>query len=459
MRAALDAVGAMADALAGWPFGQAGRRAALLTAVEAGLRAAIAAAGQPKPVAAAADPLATAMMDRNIDVAMAINEAAIANAEMVGQLRAVDLDAQTISAATEETVTGVSEISMRSQEVAALAAAALESARSGRTAVGGAVSSMREIASAVEQAAGRVRELSEASERIVSIVTAIETIAAQTNLLALNATIEAARAGEAGKGFAVVATEVKNLASQTAKATEDIRTRIASLRADMDSIVQSMAQGTEAVAGGERAMAGVDAGMETISQGIEQTNQRMAEIAAILSQQATAANEMAAGVARIASKSADNAKSIMRNVEATRGVERLLGEQLQVLMERDIPDKIIKIAKVDHVMWKKRLADMMVGLETLRPAELTSHEACRLGKWYYGPGSALYRDNMTFKRLEDPHRRVHAHGKAAAEAYNRGDQAAAMAEIAKVEQASTEVLRLLDLLAKEAPAMPRQAGF
>jgi methyl-accepting chemotaxis protein len=76
----------------------------------------------------------------------------------------------------------------------------------------------------------RINELSQAAARIGDVVKLITAIAEQTNLLALNATIEAARAGEAGRGFAVVASEVKALASQTAKATEEIGTQIAGMQ-------------------------------------------------------------------------------------------------------------------------------------------------------------------------------------------------------------------------------------
>ena len=88
------------------------------------------------------------------------------------------------------------------------------------------------------QTDARINELSQAATRIGDVVALISAVAQQTNLLALNATIEAARAGEAGKGFAVVAQEVKALAAQTAKATEEISTQIASMQtATQDSVV------------------------------------------------------------------------------------------------------------------------------------------------------------------------------------------------------------------------------
>jgi methyl-accepting chemotaxis protein len=98
-----------------------------------------------------------------------------------------------------------------------------------------------------EQAAANVERLRESSLRIGEVVRAITAIASQTNLLALNATIEAARAGEAGRGFAIVAGEVKELASATAHATDEITERISGIQGDTEKAVEAVAEITAVI--------------------------------------------------------------------------------------------------------------------------------------------------------------------------------------------------------------------
>lgn len=134
-----------------------------------------------------------------------------------------------------------------------------------------------------------ITKLGQSSVEIGKVIKVITSIAQQTNLLALNATIEAARAGEAGRGFAVVATEVKELAKQTAKATEDISQRIEAIQADTNSAVSAISQIT-----------GI----------INQINDLQNTIASAVEEQTATTNEISRNVAEAAKGSSDIAKNI-----------------------------------------------------------------------------------------------------------------------------------------------------
>ncbi|MEV6851958.1 methyl-accepting chemotaxis protein [Actinoplanes sp. NPDC051411] len=150
-----------------------------------------------------------------------------------------------------------------------------------------------------------VAKLGTSSEEIGNVVKVITQIAEQTNLLALNATIEAARAGEAGKGFAVVATEVKDLAQETAKATEDISRRVEAIQADTTSAVEAIAE---------------------ISRIISEINDYQVTIASAVEEQTATTNEMSRSIGDAASGSSNIAGNINSVAEAVQATTGALGE-------------------------------------------------------------------------------------------------------------------------------------
>ncbi|MBI3445582.1 MAG: CZB domain-containing protein [Magnetospirillum sp.] len=399
-----------------------------------------------KEMARKLEAQAQATLKLDVDLSVNINEAVTKAAGMMRDVGEVDRRAQAIAAAAEELVSSVAEIARTSESAAADASSAQEVASESHSAADQAIDAMRAIADAVKAATGRVDSLAEASVKIGDIVNQIEEIAQQTNLLALNATIEAARAGEAGKGFAVVAGEVKTLANQTAKATVDIRARIEGLRVEMGEIVRTMQDGAAAVERGEGVINTTSNGMNRLAGQVHGVSMKMAEIAGILNQQTAASAEVSEGVGAIATLSARNVATIGDVVDemdrASKGVVGTLNEMACL----EIEDFTLHVAKSDHMLWRKRLADMVVGRETLNPNDLADHTKCRLGKWIATLADESILRHPAYAALEAPHREVHRHGIEAARSFNSGDLDGALAAIAKAAEASMGVMKCLNEL-------------
>jgi methyl-accepting chemotaxis protein len=367
-------------------------------------------------------------------------------AEMTRSVREAHSRTHAIAAAVEEMSASIDEIASTSQAAAGDAHEAATGAQSSHVAAVEAVEVMEGIAASVQDAVAKVETLAEASTHIGEMVQDIEAIAKQTNLLALNATIEAARAGEAGKGFAVVAGEVKSLANQTATATDDIRSRIATLRTEMSVIVEAMREGANRAENGQSAIQATDGEIERLGGQIGAVSAKMDEIAAILHQQKEASREIGEGTSVISQMSENNVGSIDAVIETLEQSEAPIVEGINELVQKSVPNATIHAAKSDHLIWMRKLAQMLAGRASLNPNELADHHSCRLGKWYAAQTDERLQHHPAWKALLDPHRRVHQAGIEAARAHKAGDLETAISRVEEARLASVDVMKLLNEL-------------
>jgi methyl-accepting chemotaxis protein len=249
-----DSVGQMSDGLAKF---------------FANLRGNVAKIAQTAQVLASSSQELTAVsqqMAANAEETATQANVASAAAEQVSQ------NVTTVSTGTEEMGASIKEIAKSANEAARVATSAVKVA---------------------ERTNATVAKLGESSAEIGNVIKVITSIAQQTNLLALNATIEAARAGEAGKGFAVVANEVKELAKQTAKATEDISRKIEAIQADTKGAVEAIGQIGKIINQ-------INDIQNTIASAVEEQTATTGEISRNIAEAARGSNEIAQNITGVA---------------------------------------------------------------------------------------------------------------------------------------------------------------
>jgi methyl-accepting chemotaxis protein len=233
-----------------------------------------------------------------------------------------------LAAASEQTSTNVQMVAAASEQMSATINEIAGNTERGRTVTGRAVSKAKNVSN-------RVAELGKAAMDVGKVTETINEISEQTNLLALNATIEAARAGEAGKGFAVVANEIKDLARQTAAATQDIRIKIEGIQGSTQGTVSEIKQI-------ETVISDIDETVATIAAAVEEQSTSTKEIAGNINQAAQGIQDVNENVAQSSTVSADIAKDV---AEVNRAAKEMSESSVQVSTSSDELSKLSESLK------------------------------------------------------------------------------------------------------------------
>ncbi|NVK17173.1 MAG: CZB domain-containing protein [Methylocystaceae bacterium] len=385
-------------------------------------------------------------LSRSVGLSLANNSTVISVAKSARSLNELNEISHSLASAMEEMSSSIHEISNTTHHSSSEAEHLQEIVQQSMNGSQEAINAINAISTSVSHGVEKLKDLAEASSQIGEVVGLINDIASQTNLLALNATIEAARAGEAGKGFAVVASEVKNLANQTERATSDINGRIGRLRHEMDGITQSMSEGAEAVENGQQIITSTLKSMEEIDRGVDRVTSDMQEVASVLEQQQGVTEQTAQHAGKISDMAQKNVEANTEVLDEMDETEKLITLQMDRLMLHAFNARDLIRAKADHMIWRKKLADMLLGRASLDPNELTDHKSCRLGKWYFGDQDESVKSHPAFIALDTPHEKVHSIGIAAAKAYQEHNLDEAISLVEQIEGPSQEVQNYLDEL-------------
>ncbi|TWH59781.1 methyl-accepting chemotaxis sensory transducer [Desulfitobacterium sp. LBE] len=416
------------------------------------------------------------------ELAATSEEATVAVAEVSESMQNVanesDLGAKSIVEASQVLLelSSLTQIAKtQSQSAAVNSQQTMETADQGKSTVDDAINRMHTIHAKTSETEELMQQLSELSKQIDSITVTITGLADQTNLLALNAAIEAARAGESGRGFAVVAEEVRKLAEQSTQGAKDVAGLVQKVLLGVEDVVQATKLTRQEVEHGVQIMnqagsalnniyGAVKKTAEDVHSSVEVTDSEVAsseKIVTLINSVATVIENTSSHAQQVAASSEEinaSLETVATTIQGTAYMAQDLNQKVEHFKLADsnlTTVEILEKAKTDHLLWKSRIVNMLKGLEEVAPEEVTSHQHCRLGKWYFREDNTL-KGYPEFKALDEPHHQVHKMAQEAARAYHEGDVKLAQACLKRLDKHSNKVIKCINGLIEKEKAKEKQ---
>ncbi|WP_274307155.1 protoglobin domain-containing protein [Solibacillus daqui] len=291
-----------------------------------------------------------------------------------------------------------------------------------------------------------IEQLVKRVHNVTRLADTIKAFAEQTNLLALSASIEAARAGDAGQGFSIVASDVRRL-------SDDIKQSITTITSDIQQLlkitltIRSLTTSlSEDLHKGVGNTVHIFETLRQLNESFHIQGERLNEIVKNTKSQSVAANTIT-----------DSNKNVTKNMEFSQTIVHETGlaiYQLSKMIDHFrtntiaknaiiSQEDIIELAITDHLLWRWRIYNLMLGFEKMTVDQVESPKQSRLGEWYYGKGKSLLGNEPSYRELEQPFIHIHELAKKAVQAFHNSEESRAQQYLEEITNNSQIVIEKL----------------